>query len=467
MFEIRGVANCLGAAASRRKFLRVSSLSGLGLLLPHTLCESTAAESADATFGRAKRCLMLYLTGGPPQIDTWDPKPDAPVEIRGEFRPIATDVPGVQISEVFPSLARRADRYCIVRSVTHGDNTHASAAYAMLTGSYHPLANARSSRDVQPTLNDHPHPGSLLTKVRTWRNGVPVFASLPELLKDGGQGTLIPGQDAGFLGKGCDPFRVEGDPDTVSFQMPALALPPEMSTDRLAARRALRERLDREDRSAQRPEIYRDVDSFWSQGFDALHAPAMRAAFDLDREPERQRTAYGSHLFGQSCLLARRLLEAGVALVTVYWPTEGPEDSPQWDTHQNNFVHLRSRLAPPTDQAIAALLEDLSTRGLLEETLIVCLSEFGRSPRVNKLAGRDHWARVQSVMLAGAGVRCGRAYGASDRTGGYPLEHPVTPPDLTATILHLLGVRPDMELRERNGRPLRACEGTVVRGLLG
>lgn len=464
MLEIRGAARSPRSGVSRRDFLCVSGLAGVGMLHPGGAAR--ASDSADVSFGRAKRCLMLFLTGGPPQIDTWDPKPDAPPEIRGEFQPIATSVPGVLVSEVLPSLARVADHCCLVRSVTHGDNTHASAAYAMLTGNYHRLANARSSSDVQPTANDHPHPGALLTKVRTWQNGIPVFAALPELLKDGGQGTLIPGQDGGFLGKGCDPFRVEGDIQSAGFQMPALALPPEMSIDRLAARRALRERLDLPDRTTTREEVFADVDSFWAQGFDTLRASAIRTAFDLDREPEGQRTAYGSHLFGQSCLLARRLLEAGVSLVTVYWPTEGPEDSPQWDTHQNNFVHLRNRLAPPTDRAIAAVLGDLADRGLLDETLIVCFAEFGRSPRVNKLAGRDHWARVQSVMLAGAGIRRSGVYGASDRAGGYPLDHPVTPPDLTATILHLLGVRPDMELRDRNGRPLRACDGTVVSGLL-
>jgi arylsulfatase A-like enzyme len=196
-----------------------------------------------------------------------------------------------------------------------------------------------------------------------------------------------------------------------------------------------------------------------------VRSPAIRQAFDLGREPDRMREAYGRHLFGQGCLLARRLLEAGMALVSVYWHYEGPDDSPVWDTHQNNFKHLRERLVPPTDAALAALLADLSGRGLLDETLIVCMGEFGRTPRVNAKGGRDHWSAVQSVALAGGGIR-GGVYGASDKLGAYPADQPVTPPDLAATLLHLLGVPPELEIRDRTDRPLRACQGTAVRGLL-
>jgi arylsulfatase A-like enzyme len=192
----------------------------------------------------------------------------------------------------------------------------------------------------------------------------------------------------------------------------------------------------------------------------------VRRAFELDREPDRVREQYGNHLFGQGCLLARRLLETGVPLATVYWHYEGPDDSPVWDTHENNFRHLRQRLMPPTDQAFAALLEDLGQRGLLEDTLVLCWGEFGRSPRVNKQGGREHWPQVQSVVLAGAGVRGGSVYGASDRDGGFPADKPVTPADLAATVLHLLGVPAEMELRDRTGRPLPACTGKPVLGLL-
>jgi hypothetical protein len=196
-----------------------------------------------------------------------------------------------------------------------------------------------------------------------------------------------------------------------------------------------------------------------------IGSSAVRQAFQLDREPERVRAAYGRHLFGQGCLLARRLLEAGVALVTVYWHYEGPNDSPVWDTHANNFPHLRQRLMLPTDQALASLLEDLAGHGLLDETLVVCLGEFGRSPRINANGGREHWPFVQSIVLAGAGIPGGSVYGASDRIGAWPADKPVTPPDLFATFLHLLGVRPEMELHDRSGRPVRVCEGTPLRGL--
>jgi hypothetical protein len=208
------------------------------------------------------------------------------------------------------------------------------------------------------------------------------------------------------------------------------------------------------------------MEEWQRQAVGLLRSPGLRRAFEMDREPDRVRASYGKHLFGQGCLLARRLLEAGVEFVTVYWHYEGPDDSPVWDTHGNNFKHLRERLMPPTDQALAALLADLAARGLLDDTLVVCMGEFGRTPRINKNAGRDHWPHAQSVVLAGAGVRGGSVYGASDRHGAYPADQPVTPADLVATVLHLLGVPPDLELIDRLGRPLRACSGRPVLGVL-
>jgi hypothetical protein len=466
MLTIKGPAQRLCDGFSRRDFLRLGGIGGLQLDLPVLRNASAAGPKPVSTsFGRAKRCILLFLTGGPPQLDTWDPKPDAPEQIRGELKPIATNVPGIQISELLPRLARQADKYCIVRSVTHGDTVHTSAGYTMLTGAYHPKANAPSAKDIHPTPDDHPRVGSVLAKFRPSASGVPVFASLPEVIKDAGV-NVFPGQDAGFLGSRFGPFAIQGDPANGRFITPNIELPADVTAERLAHRRTLAARLDEVLRLSDRLSASGDVDAFREQAVALIRAPAVRQAFELGREPERLRDAYGKHLFGKGCLLARRLLEAGVALVTVYWHYEGPDDSPVWDTHENNFPHLKQRLAPPADQAFATLLEDLSARGLLADTLVVCMGEFGRSPRINAKGGREHWASVQSVVLAGAGIAGGSVYGSSDRIGAYPGDNPVTPPELTATILHLLGVRADLEVQDRLGRPLRICEGKPIQGLL-
>ena len=304
---------------------------------------------------------------------------------------------------------------------------------------------------------DHPHLGALLAKVRPPASG-PAFISLPEIIKDAGVNEF-PGQGAGFLGRRFDPFRIEGDPKSGQFRLPYVELPADMTDGRLEERRKLLVRIDR-------PGATPDRDAFYDRAFDLIRSPAVHRALKLDREPARNRDAYGPHLFGQGCLLARLLLEANVPLVTVYWHYEGPDDSPFWDTHENNFKHLRERLLPPTDRAVAFFLEDLASRGLLDDTLVVVMGEFGRSPRVNGKAGREHWPQVQSILLAGAGIRGGTVYGSSDRIGGHPAECPVSPIDLTATFLHLLGIPDDVEITDQAGRPHRACHGTAVKGLI-
>jgi hypothetical protein len=445
-------------ALHRRALLRLGAAGGLAL--PSFLKASGGRQPpvplADG-FGRAKRCLILFLTGGPPQHDTFDPKPDAPEGIRGEFKPVATNVPGVRLAELCPRLAQQADKFRVVRSVSHADTVHTSAGYTMLTGVPHPKANAKTATDIQPAGADHPHLGSLLAKVRPPARG-PAFVALPEYIKDANVNEY-PGQGGGFIGKRFDPFRIDGDPKTGAFRLPDVELPGDVPDARLLQRRGLLAKLDRPGGTADR-------DAFNDRAFDLIRSPAVHRALKLDREPARTRDAYGAHLFGQSCLLGRRLLEAGVPLVTVYWHYEGPDDSPVWDTHENNFRHLRERLLPPTDRAAAFLFEDLAARGLLDDTLVVLMGEFGRSPRVNKKAGRDHWPQVQSILLAGAGLRGGTVYGASDRAGAYPADSPVSPLDLTATFLHLLGVHSDAEITDPAGRPYRACHGTPVRGLL-
>jgi hypothetical protein len=448
----------------RRDFLRLGTLGALSSCLSSGVAASAISDRLPG-FGRARRCVLLFLTGGPPQHDTFDPKPDAPAEIRGELQPIATRTAGIRFTELFPRLARHTDKLCVVRSVTHTDTVHTSAGYTMLTGAYHPLANTPAgATNVRPTANDNPHFGALLSLTRPARPGVPVFAALPEVIKDAAVNEF-PGQGAGFLGHRYDPFRINLDPATSAFEPPPIALPDDMSVQRLSDRRWLNGRIDRAWRLLD--QRVGDFTEQQRQAYGLLAAPGLRRAFALDQEPAALRDSYGTHLFGQGCLLARRLLEAGVTLVTVYWHYEGPDDSPVWDTHWNNFRHLRERLAPPTDRAVAALLGDLSARGLLDDTLVICMGEFGRTPRINREAGRDHWGKAQSILLAGAGIRGGRVHGATDRIGSEPADAPVTPPDLVATVLHLLGVNPHFEVHDRTGRPLRAVDGQAVAALLG
>jgi Protein of unknown function (DUF1501) len=455
MLTIQGPARRRGGAPTRRDFLRLGALGGLALAAPRPALANTS-------FGRARRCLILFLTGGPPQHDTFDPKPAAPAGVRGELKPISTVIPGTYVSELFPLLARRADKYCIVRSVTHGDRAHTSAGYTMLTGVAHPKANVESAGMAAPGPGDHPHLGALLAKVRP-PGTAPTFVALPEVIKDAAINEF-PGQTGGFLGKAFDPVLIEANAERTAFKLPDIFLPPDVTADRLADRETLLSRIDRGLEQVS-PAAFEGSDASFRKALEVIRSASVRRAFALDQESPRTRERYGRHLFGQGCLLGRRLLEAGVGLVTVYWHYEGPEDSPVWDTHQNNFRHLRERLVPPTDVAVSALLDDLSARGMLDDTLVAMFGEFGRTPKVNKQAGRDHWGGAQSILLAGAGTPAGTVYGATDRDGGLPAEKPVSPADLMATFLHLLGVPPDLEITDRGGRPHRACHGSVVRGL--
>jgi hypothetical protein len=444
---------------SRRAFLRAGSLAGLGLGLAPFWC-TRQATAGEGRFGAARRCILLFLTGGPPQHDTFDPKPSAPAEIRGELAPIATSIPGVHFSELFPRLARAAGSLAIVRSVTHHDTVHTSAGYSMLTGADHPTPNEPSAEKIRPSPNDHPHVGSLVAWSRAASGDLPPFVSLPEVIRDANVNTF-PGQTEGFLPRSTGPFLVEADAARERLLMPEVVLPADVPHARAAYREALWRAMDRSARRLESAST-RPLDDHYVRAFEMLRSPRARRAFDVESEPAEVRREYGSHLFGQGCLMARRLIESGVDLVTVYWHYEGPDDSPVWDTHQNNFQNLRQRLASPTDQAVSALIGDLGRRGLLEETLVVCMGEFGRTPRINGQAGRDHWPQVQSILLAGGGVAGGQVVGASDAEGAFPAQRPVSPADLAATLLHLLGVPPELELTDRQGRRLPAIRGTPV-----
>ncbi len=446
---------------SRRTLLAIGSLAGCHALAPVSLPGATTSARS-ASFGRARRCILLFLTGGPPQHDTWDPKPDAPDSIRGETTSIPTNVPGIRFGHLFPMMAECADHLCLLRAVTHTDTVHTSAGYTLLTGMPHPAPNnPMGAKTVGPAPEDHPHLGSLLASVRESPAGVPVFASLPEVIKDAAINEF-PGQTAGFLGRRYDPVRIEYDPASQRLQLLDLQPPDGVSIARFQRRRSLLEEFDAWRSGAACAASLRAFEVSRDRAFSLLSSNAIHAALDQDAEPAPVQERYGAHLFGRGCLLARRLVEAGVSLVTVYWHYEGPDDSPVWDTHWNNFAHLRNRLAPPSDQAISALLDDLALRGMLDETLVVCCGEFGRTPRINGKAGRDHWPHVQTVVLAGAGVPGGTAYGASDSEGAYPVDAAVTPADLAATVLHLLGVSDDLHVTDPAGRPLKACTGSPI-----
>jgi hypothetical protein len=481
LFLIRGSSGDLRHGWSRRDCLRIGLSGAFGLAGGNALLAQNAKAagrpSRDGSFGRAKSCIFIYLFGGPSHIDIWDMKPAAPAEIRGEFKPRATNVPGIQITEHLPRLAGLADQYAVVRSMSHGDSAHGSAGHAMLTGRLPKIQG-----EVGPTADDFPHYGATLAHLRPPAGAVAPFVSLPWMIST--STNIVPGQNASFLGRSMDPFRLETPPGgSLNFAPPLSSLPAGVSPERMRERRALRDALEQGD-TLNRNSIARDMGELYQRAFRFLEAPEASKAFQLEREPDKVRDRYGMNVFGQSLLLARRLVEAGVTMVTVYWPdrkepeafiNNGTKDSvavPAWDTHGRkvgntpNFPALRERLLPPLDMASSALLEDLHGRGLLDQTLVIWTGEFGRSPRINKDAGRDHYGNVFSMMLAGGGIRGGQVYGASDRHGAFPADNPVSPGALAATIYHCLGLPPETEIPDRLGKPVKIADGSPLQPLL-
>ncbi|MGD9857837.1 MAG: DUF1501 domain-containing protein [Planctomycetaceae bacterium] len=460
------VASAALRPIGRRTLLRLGTLGGFGISLPQFLRAETADRtSSSSSFGRAKRCLLVFLNGGPSQVDLWDMKPHAPAEVRGELRPIATNVPGVEISELLPLTAQQADKFKIVRSVTHPCSVHTTGVYTMLTGVVHQTPSVDQTESL-PT--DRPHLGSIVAKWRGWRDGLPPFVTLPTLFRAPPVTGIWAGQNAGFLGRRYDPLVVEGNKQSASFALPSIEIPRSTSWRRLDDRRALLTQLDRPFRVSDDVDAADGWDDFSKQAYSLLQSRRVRQAMDLNEEPEAVRDRYGRHLFGQGLLMARRLIEADVPLVTIYWidPTPAGAGGGEYDSHGRIYYHMRERLVPPTDRGLSTLFADLSDRGLLDDTLIVVMGEFGRTPRINADAGRDHWPQVQSILMAGAGIAGGSVYGSSDRFGGEVAAHPVTPSDLTQSIFHRLGVPPSFEIVDLEGRTVRACDGEPVRGLL-
>jgi len=393
-------------------------------------------------------------------------KPDAPAEIRGELQPIATNVPGLRVSELLPKVAMLADRYKVVRSVTHTASVHTTGVYTMLTGTYHRTPTVDQTR-IEP--QDHPHLGAVYAS-QSLKTAAPPFVCLPTLFRAPPVEGIWPGQTAGFLGRKYDPFVIEGEKKSARFSVPEIELPASMTAQHLADRRALLARLDKLGRYQERvlTRAEKNKDAIFDQAWSLLGSQRLQRAVDLQRESAATHERYGRHLFGQGLLLARRLVEEGTPFVTVYWidPEPPGEGGGEFDSHGQIYRHMRERLLPPTDQGLSALITDLFERGLNEDTLLVVMSEFGRTPYINKDAGRDHWPAVQSILLAGAGISGGTIYGASDRHAAYVTADPVTPPDLGQTILHLMGIPSDLLLRDLQGRPIAASQGRVIENLI-
>jgi hypothetical protein len=468
MFSLQHHPTRLCDGITRRQWLQVGGLGALGISLPQLLenrATLATATGGSSSFGRAKRCIVLFLLGGPPQHETWDPKADAPEEVRGEFGLTSTETPGLNIGELMPKIAHQTNHIAVLRAVSTDDNAHSSSGYWMLTGRPHAPRNSENSLPGPP--NDWPCVGAVVRQLRGDQGHLPGAIRLPEEIWNTGR-LVWPGQDAGWLGDSADPWLMTCDPNANDFQAPDIGLPGDISPLRFDRRRALFAAVNQHLDQIARSSAVSRWQSLRQKGFDLIGSPAARQAFDLHREPAALRDRYGRNRFGQSVLLARRLIESGVNLVQVNWTRwdEDTSEAPAWDTHAHHNQRLKNALMPPMDSAYATLLEDLHERGLLEETLVVWMGEFGRTPRFNPRGGRDHWGHVFPVALAGGGIRGGVVHGASDRQGAFPLEGRVEPQDIAATIFHCLGFAPETMVHDRQGRPQSISHGRPIEAIL-
>jgi hypothetical protein len=430
----------------------------LGLSLPGLLW-AEANRRRGGTTPKADSCILIFLNGGPSHLDMWDMKPDAPREIRGQFKPIATTVPGVRLCEHLPRLSWYMKHCALVRSVHHSvNNAHAAAVYVGLTG--HDRGDATVAIGAGP--NDYPAIGAVLGMCRPPRTPVVPYVSMPYVTAEGRGGPPQPGFFGGLLGRGRDPLLMLRDPNAPNFAMPELALTGDLSARRLAARKGLAERLART--HARQNSRLQEMGVFQGKAFDLLTSAATQKAFRLDQEPAAVRQAYGRNIYGQSVLLARRLIEAGARAACISW---APDANATWDTHGANFTKLKGELLPQLDAAVSGLLNDLILRGMLERTLVVVMGEFGRTPKVNPAAGRDHWNFCYGLMLAGGGIKGGYVHGSSDRIGSRPSSCPVTPADVVATVYQCLGISHEMELTDRLSKPFQLVPwGSPIKELL-
>jgi len=449
------------AAVSRRHLLKVGGLGLLGLSLPRLL----QAEAAGKGFrARTKAVIFLYQFGGPSHIDMFDMKPEAPEGIRGLHKPIASSADGIAISERLPNLARVMDKVTLIRSMHHHMKNHNPASYYALTGHAPPVDDItlRDSPELFPAY------GSVVDHLAPVAGAMPTSVALPYVI---GDGTITPGQGASFLGKVHDPLLVTRDPSKPDFKLPELSLPANLSYERLLHRRSIQKALDAQSRVLEQSSQARGMDAYYEKALAMLDSPRLREAFNLADESEAVREAYGRTAYGQSCLIARRLVEAGTKFVTAYFsPNIGGDVGSGWDTHGNGgvkmFPVLEKYHLPITDRTLPTLLAELDERGLLETTLVVWMGEFGRTPRINGQASRDHWPQCYTVLLAGGGVKRGFVHGESDKTGSYPTRDPVRPEDLAATIYYLLGIDPHSEVLATGNRPVLIAEGNPITALI-
>jgi hypothetical protein len=457
---------------SRRELLSIGSLGLLGISLPDVLAWQAQASKSGHRSGTAQSVILIHLQGSPSHIDLWDPKPDAPVEIRGEFKTIKTRVPGILLSETLPLLAQEADKFALIRTMSvkpKGLTNHGSAIYMLMTG-HDPSNFSPTGLAVPPSREDLPSVGATAVRYRPADPGMLGYVAVCGPVIEAAVSGL--GQGAGLLGRAYDPFAMYDDP-TKPLRTEALALPPDVTLGRMRARYDLRTAFASRQRLG--PD---DFESYYSKALSLVATGSAERSFRLDMEPQPLREKYGMTRFGQSCLLARRLIEAGTRFVQVTWPAGSdtePEAGPDgsWDTHRNNFPMLRDWRCPVFDRAASALLADLADRSLLSHTLVVAIGEFGRSPRLGSPTtnnvgpgGRDHWPSCYTCLIAGAGVRGGQVYGESDRYAAYPKSNPVHPYDLIMTIYHALGIPPDTEYKDSQDRPRRLVDqGQPVLGL--
>ena len=438
---------------TRREMLQVGYSGLLGVGLPSALASRAPADelATGVLPGKPKSIIIVFLTGAASHHDTFDMKPDAPAEVRGEFKPIATPVPGLHVCEHLPQLAKRADKYAVIRSLSHGDNNHLMSTHYVLTGELQPggFFDKIASRD------DWPSYAAGCAYLRPRDDGIPSGVNLPTYLW---QGSLLwPGQHAGFVGPKYDPWQITGDPNKNDFRVKDLALAAGLDVQRLDRRKSLVGDLNQQRDRLSNVAVARRLTGEQDLAFSILTSSRFAEAFQLNREPAKMRDTYGRNTHGQSLLLARRLVEAGVPVVQT---NIGAVQS--WDNHSNIFPTLKDRLLPPVDQGVAALLDDLESRGMLDETLVMMLGEFGRTPKINKGKGRDHWGPCFFAMFAGAGVRGGQVIGRSDKTGAYPVTKAYSPIDIGATVYQALGIAPHAEVRDRFDRPVRLNRGEVI-----
>lgn len=459
------------ASRNRRKFLGKVTLGALGLSLADYLCLRSRADDGTSRlpgFGQAKACIVLWSWGGMSQLETWDPKPEAPSEVRGDYNSIETATPGVRLGEGLPRLARHTEKMAIVRAIAHQARDHRQAAFLNFTGRAPIGLNGLMVADpVPPTRQDPPCLGAMLARVLPGAPELPRSVVLPYAIAERG---LVAGQNAGFLGPEFDPVVVrptakrEYEGVSPTSVMPQTSLSGDVNSERLHARQAL---LSQFDQSCHQLTDHAEVDAYGSFRHAALSILAsdrFHKALDVSLEPPARREAYGEHLCGQSVLTARRLADAGVPLTTVFCAAGDLNGSfgSHWDLHFQIFSRIREQMLPPLDQASAALLDDLAATGALDHTLVVWLTEFGRSPAINNLAGRDHWPDCYSIALAGAGIQGGVVHGSSDRLGGRPQSDACRPEQVHATILHALGITPEQAVQDALGRPHRMTTGRAL-----